>query len=340
MRRKTKIRGFQISAEEQIKRLQAENDELRRSLRVERETNAALQRRLEDASNASAGTPNYRHELPQKPSGGRPPQIHTESQEPRGQSALIFRHMGRLVSDSAGEERFAGSTSGVHFVLSVQQTVQNRRIRLQPFPESCFRLHLLEPYGNSTDLFDTIDSEANLLRSVMENLAHYFPMPESFYTEQISLFDETWAAFCPVVAPLDLSRSISDLLRLNIREAQSQPGDALLVIFQVCLVVVFNSMRSKQIIEDNSTSTYLSFIHMMIPRLIVKGNLASLQALILYSFYLQSTGQVLLMTHMNGVLVRLAQSAGLHRHARRFKFVEGQIEMRKRMWWWIYLYDK
>ena len=341
LRRKTKIRGFQASSEDQIKRLQAENNELKRTLRAERETNASLHRRLEELSATTAGTPNSRNELLQSVTVSQLRPVSTHSQETSlSKPALIITHMGRLVLDSNGRERFAGSTSGVHFVLSVQQIIQNRRIRQQPFPESCFRLHLLEPYGSSSELLDTTDLEQGLPRSFVESLQQYFPMPLSFYTQQISLFVDIWGALCPVLAPSDLTRSMSRVSSLIISNLSDGSDDALLALFQICLVLILNSMPNNSVVETNLISTYLSFVRTMVPRLISKGDLPSLHALILFSFYLQVTGQVLLMAQMNGVLVRLAQSLGLHRHSRRFKFMEGQVEMRKRMWWWIYIYDK
>ncbi|KAL4879958.1 fungal-specific transcription factor domain-containing protein [Aspergillus karnatakaensis] len=43
---------------------------------------------------------------------------------------------------------------------------------------------------------------------------------------------------------------------------------------------------------------------------------------------------------LNGHMVRIAQSLGLHRHARRFRMGVGEIELRKRLWWWIYTFDR
>ncbi|KAI2816563.1 transcriptional regulator family: Fungal Specific TF [Aspergillus niger] len=40
-----------------------------------------------------------------------------------------------------------------------------------------------------------------------------------------------------------------------------------------------------------------------------------------------------------GQAVRLAQSLGLHRHSRRFRFCAGEMELRKRMWWCVYAVD-
>lgn len=342
LRRKTKIRGFQASAEDHVKRLQAENDELRRTLQAERETNASLHRRLEELSTTTVGTPSSRNELLHTTTAvGQLRPVSTHSHDTgSSKSALIITHMGRLVLDSIGGERFAGSTSGVHFVLSVQKTLQNRHIRQHPFPESCFRLHLLEPCSSSAELLDLTNIDPGLPCAFIENFQHYFPMPVSFYTQQINGFVDAWGALCPVLAPSDLSKSISRLSSSTSPDLSGVSDDALLALFQVCVVLLINPISDTAGRADSFTSTYWAFIRIMAPRLISKGDLPSLQALIIFSFYLQITGQILLMAQMNGILVRLAQSLGLHRHSRRFKFIEGQVEMRRRMWWWIYLYDK
>lgn len=114
------------------------------------------------------------------------------------------------------------------------------------------------------------------------------------------------------------------------------------LLFQLCIILLLNRASASASTESRNDydTTYLRLVRTMVPRLIGKGDMPSLQALSLFSLYLQATGQILLMAQLNGILVRLAQSLGLHRHSRRFKFVEGQVEMRKRVWWWVYMYDK
>lgn len=69
------------------------------------------------------------------------------------------------------------------------------------------------------------------------------------------------------------------------------------------------------------------------------GNLASLQALLLLLVYYQATAQHHLVYNTIGAVVRTAQSLGLHRHARRFRFCVGETEIRKRLWWCVYIFD-
>lgn len=59
----------------------------------------------------------------------------------------VIKHMGRLVHDEKGFGRFAGSTTGVHFVLTVEQECQKVLNLSGGFPESCYRAFLVESPG-------------------------------------------------------------------------------------------------------------------------------------------------------------------------------------------------
>jgi hypothetical protein len=83
----------------------------------------------------------------------------------------------------------------------------------------------------------------------------------------------------------------------------------------------------------------LSLAHRLIDRIDSQGNLKSLQALSLFALFNQLSGHCLTLASLNGIMVRLAQSLGPHRHARRFKMRVGEVELRKRLWWWVYVFD-
>jgi len=69
------------------------------------------------------------------------------------------------------------------------------------------------------------------------------------------------------------------------------------------------------------------------------GSLASLQGLLLLLLYYQVTWQHHLVCSTIGSVVRVTHSLGLHRHARRFRFCVGETEVRKRVWWCVYIFD-
>lgn len=347
LRRRTKIRGYPTPAEEQVRRLQGENDELRRALQAERDVNAGLRQRLGESPGPSpAAAPNLRSDyVPARANVTLSGSLETPGGGGGGlqnKSALIIKHMGRLVPDSVGGERFAGSTSAVHFVLSVQQALQSRRIYQLPFPESCFCIHLMEPFGSSTEILDTAGLDTALPGFVLQDPRQYFPLSAAYYSQQVDLFADGWGSFCPILATSDISNFLQSILDGAVSASRGSIDEQMSLLFQLCIILLLNRATASASTEsrDDYDTTYLRLVRTMVPRLIGKGDMPSLQALSLFSLYLQATGQILLMAQLNGILVRLAQSLGLHRHSRRFKFVEGQVEMRKRVWWWVYMYDK
>ncbi|CAK7205113.1 hypothetical protein SEUCBS139899_007878 [Sporothrix eucalyptigena] len=307
LRRKTKIRGFQQPpSDELVRKLQAENDELRRALITEKETSASLRARVE----LGAGT--HIENVHGSTTAARP----ASHRHPPNSTSAIIKHMGRMVPDAHGSERFSGSTSGVHFILSVQQSLQARRLWMLPFPESCFCLHLLETCPACEISFEF----GGLLSADASTRGPHF----------------SGVAILPSIVWDPPSAAAPQ---------RQDPVETLAVLFHLCIVLVFNAMASSNLSSNDNDAhshvhEHLAVIHAAVPHFIVKGDMSSLRSLILFAFYLQVSNQPLLMVSMNGILVRLAQSQGLHRHNRRFKLVHGQIETRKRMWWWIYMFDK
>jgi hypothetical protein len=90
---------------------------------------------------------------------------------------------------------------------------------------------------------------------------------------------------------------------------------------------------------EKASKRYHSYAIPLYHKVIATGSLASLQALLLLIVYYQATAQHHLVSTTVGSAVRLAQSLGLHRHARRFKFCAGETEIRKRIWWCVYIFD-
>lgn len=347
MRRRTKVRGFQASAEELSKKLQDENVELRRSLQYERDQNHSL--RLQLAEFQRGFTTRERgpaNELPPVTVGtssvGSEPLQHSKA---RNGNALLTKHMGRLVLDDNGVGRFAGSTTGVHFVLSVQDAVRQRGFFDDWFPESCFCLHLLHPSAHSLEIPLPRTDPRLEVHDTSVSLKALLDYPLAFYIGHFRLYTAAWSALCPVIAVGDLTAQFT-MLYSQINAGPLNSGDEeCAVLFSCMMVIAINhaSLPREQLepfVLGESMERFMRLANKILPCLVSGQRLASIQGLALLSFLYHLTGQHLLMAHMRGLLVQLAMSTGLHRHARRFKFPVGEIEMRKRLWWWIYLVDK
>lgn len=108
------------------------------------------------------------------------------------------------------------------------------------------------------------------------------------------------------------------------------------------LLMIITITRSSEgtLEQDETVPLEFTLANQLLDKVMMQRDTKSLQALILFSLYNQLHGHCLAMTTLNGSMVSLAQSLGLHRHARRFKMPAGEIELRKRLWWWVYVFDR
>ena len=245
--------------------------------------------------------------------------------------------MGRLVHDEKGVGRFAGSTTGVHFVLTVEQECQKALNLSGVFAESCFRLFLAEPSPSREYALATVSSDDH------EIIRQNFPYPLAHYCQQADAFIKKWEAFCPVLVRKQLMADIQDLMNI-IYDPTSHGAIDYSTTLTLLMILNIHESFADSTLQVNERSLdclkRLSLAHGLIDKVVAQGNLKSLQALSLFALHNQLSGHCLTLTTLNGTMVSLAQSLGLHRHARRFKMGVGEIELRKRLWWWVYVFDR
>lgn len=251
--------------------------------------------------------------------------------------------MGRMVHDGMGVGRFAGSTTGVHFVLRVEDACVQALGYTSPFPESSFRLHLL-PIHNLTckaiirgpqENTSTSQAEPGDMRQLRQNFTH----PIDYYIHQIDTFIERWESFCPVLVRKDVVQDVADFLHPN-QGLSFNPGGENNLSAMIALAMILSINQLGQIHPGRDQRSLVALAHANLHDVVARGDLKALQALILCAFYAQLTGQSLQLLQLNALMVRTAQSLGLHRHDRRFKFKSAMVEHRRRIWWWIYAFDK
>jgi hypothetical protein len=251
-----------------------------------------------------------------------------------------------MVCDKDGIGRFAGIATGAHFlktfevIRSIYPHVGN------PIPDPCYSLFLasptLQPSRTDTPGVDwgvsPIYEEATWSSSVQYFVRNCL----SDYIEQLNIFIQNWEAFCPIVVPEELKEDVS---RLFIESAShSLPTDTryatLMTITMVYAINALYNFNQEHPIQISERVCYISMARQLKPSAISHGCIKSLQALSLLAFYGQITGQKTCLREHSGGLVRIAQSLGLHRHSRRFQMTVGENELRKRLWWWIYGFEK
>ena len=307
--------------------IQAELVRSQEQLRAERDRNAVL---LQQIARQEQLRPPPDQEAVSAGSTGAQAALQNERQH-ANDPAYIIKHMGRLVHDERGVGRFAGSTTGVHFVLSVEQECQKSLAMPGAFPASCFRLFLAQP--------SAIDSWHAHPGNYLDEIRQYLIHPAGYYCQQAEMFITNWDAFCPVLIQNQLVADIHVLIDRLFNSQSSQEIDCA-VILTLLMILSINKYSEDAPEADCSWQKELSLANRLIDRVIMQRDIKSLQALILFALYNQLNGHCLAMTSLNGSMVSLAQSLGLHRHARRFKLSIGEIELRKRLWWWVYVFDK
>lgn len=351
LKRKTKIRGFPTSEDARlVESLRAQNAELQRKLRAEREMTGALRQELDDLTKQIHTQP---HKV-SRTSWDQLPQMHTSTTFPNleeieavvaERAAYGIKHIGRLVYDGSGIGRFAGSTTGGHFVLLTQEACAQYLNYGDRFPQSCYSLYLLQP------TFSRDKSPECEYGTIMSNYATFahgvqrrFSLPLPYYVQEIEMFLSRWESFCPVIVKAEIVKDVQTLLTA-LSEAATPPTIDYSTVMIMLMVMVFNELGQDIDRVDNAETDELRkekvdlAAHLLGP-VSASGDLKALQALSLFAFYVQITGHSVWLLQVNSQMVRIAQSLGLHRHDRRFKYKSGLVELRRRIWWWTYLFDK
>lgn len=174
-------------------------------------------------------------------------------------------------------------------------------------------------------------------------IRQYLTYPAAHYNQQADMFMQKWEPFCPVLVIKQLLADIQDLMNaLYDPEGQStlDYSTTLIVLMILNIQESFPTSPAQPSGQSPNCIERLSLAHALIDKVVSQGNIRSLQALALFALFNQLSGRCLILTTINGMMVRLSQSLGLHRHARRFKMGVGEIELRKRLWWWVYVFDR
>ena len=259
----------------------------------------------------------------------------------------MVAHLGRLVLGDGNSEFFAGSTTGVHFVLSAQQLYQATFSSQEHFPECLFRLHILQSKemtvawerNKSTEscLVDGQLTSGNIFESLRNHLR---TLGVIAVRKAFDKYQQCWGILYPVL----LSKQFLDTFDDTIKDPWTTPIESHLRIpflLQVYALIALDNIHSSITATESEPLSYHldTILSNLLGQMPCRGDIASLQGLILYLLYLQTTSQHSLAIRICGMIVRLAQSLGLHRHTRRFKHTPGESELRRRIWWSVYVLD-
>ncbi|OGM41092.1 hypothetical protein ABOM_010421 [Aspergillus bombycis] len=265
----------------------------------------------------------------------------------RDSNGSVVAHLGRLVLGDGNSEFFAGSTTGVHFVLSAQQLYQTTFSSQEHFPECLFRLHILRPSGSPV-AFEQPISVASCLGDVHLTSGNSFESLRNHLRNvgvvavrgAFDKYQQCWGILYPVL----LSKQFLDAFDDTINDTWTtsmEPHLRVPFLLQVYALIALESIHGNTAATESGRLSYHldTILSNLLGQMPCRGDILSLQGLILYLLYLQMTSQHSLAVRVCGMVVRLAQSLGLHRHTRRFKHSPGESELRRRIWWSVYVLD-
>ncbi|KAF9884993.1 hypothetical protein FE257_000816 [Aspergillus nanangensis] len=156
------------------------------------------------------------------------------------------------------------------------------------------------------------------------------------YLHQLVKFFHVWSSIWPILMKKQLLDSFHRIFDRIEQGDTHLSGEDVTSLRQIFLLLSITSCHDHA--HDDSRMYYdcaFKCAHLC-PQ---TGDLSELQSILLTSLYLQLTRQHAPWIGISGQAVRLAQSLGLHRHSRRFKFCAGEVELRKRIWWCVYAVD-
>ena len=254
----------------------------------------------------------------------------TTVREPQQLSEPVMAHIGQMMLDERGKEQFLGAHTGIYFLSSASRKARESLGDRGFFPDFVFGLFFTaQPYS----MFELNSPAWTPAEALAQLRQRHGP---KHYQDQISQFGQDWACTYPI---LDLDRFRREIFNLHGDRERETPLPEL----EECLVFQLFSVLAINILTHDPRGPDLrvvdSYLASMSPRMCEDGSLDSLRALVLYTIVLQLEGRSQLAAQANGIIVRLAQSLGLHRHSRRFKQQPLEVEQRKRLWWCIFICD-
>jgi hypothetical protein len=174
--------------DETIRRLQAEIADLRGKLQARNQLNSTSPRSDLDAFsiNLQSQALAPQHGTPSS-TGRRRPADNVPQSGRASSSGPVLTHLGRLVCGEGGVEIFAGSSTGVHFILSAQQKYQEVFSMTDNFPEAVFSLQLL--YQGESRLGEIPGNRGQ--RSYFQRKYGLY-QPQEYYYSQIERYFELW----------------------------------------------------------------------------------------------------------------------------------------------------
>ncbi|KAJ5640658.1 hypothetical protein N7528_000283 [Penicillium herquei] len=264
LRRNTKVRGF-TSDEQRFVQLQEELARCQQLLQSEKAQNGALKSEL---SNSKQTISLLEKDLLNPRLAEQSSSRQNKSRQNKDPTYMI-KHMGRLVHDEMGVGRFAGSTTGIHFVLTVEQQCQKVLNLSTGFPESCFRLFLAQTSPIRQNWITNVSTgeQSEILAS--------FNNPLSYYLAQADRFINEWEAYCPVLVRKQLMsdvRHTMETLHVSLNFQDIDPA----ILLTLLVILIINELCLSSGQQISSHHRYLNMADTLINDIRARGDIKGL----------------------------------------------------------------
>jgi hypothetical protein len=243
----------------------------------------------------------------------------------------VIKHLGRLVSVAPGQDFFAGSTTGVHFIRSVEQKWHNLSDSNEAFPDFFFRMHLMPQPAML--YFSADDLAAAGMGSGCDDL----PRPEGYYLDRVQTFLTRWNKIFPLFCRNQMVQTFEHLLSILKSNGSSDVDRT--ALHSLYLVLAIDAWDAPGLAQGQKALEYYTAATKLEPEALDQLNLFTVQSYLLKTIYLLLSGKHALIACTVGSMVRAAQCIGLHRQSRRFKLCAGEAEYRTRLWWCVSVLD-
>ncbi|KAM0722590.1 hypothetical protein Q7P37_002031 [Cladosporium fusiforme] len=321
LRRKTTPRKFGKSKNDEVERLKTQVTKLQDTLAQQR--------------GSRTQEPPHVNTVPVQNIPAAAGSIGLSAQGTAGQSRItdsasgsVIRHLGRLVHVPSGS-MFAGSTTGVHFIRSVEQKWQSLADSSDSFPECLFRMHLLPTTAASRMAVAAPSTSNYSWESLLQR-------PMDYYLGRLQRFLAHWGTMYPIFCRQQVTRAFTTVLE-QAQLATNQIDRT--VLHKLLLVMAIDAWVEEDSPNGVHALTYYNAARLLEPEAFDELRLEAVQSHILNAIFLQLAGKHASLASAVGAAVRAAQCIGLHRHPRRFKICAGETELRTRLWWCVAILD-
>lgn len=254
--------------------------------------------------------------------------------KPENKKGSVVKHLGRLVAVHPGQDFFAGSTTGVHFVRSVEQKWQHMFDSSYSFPDQFFRMHLLiQP----AMLCPSSDSLCVTTPNSTLAINGDFRLPGEYHLRRLQRYLSRWNNIFPVFCRSQATQTFSALpARIEANQTSNSDAPDRCCLF---LVLAIDAWDARDLEHGEHALRYYKAAMNLEPEALEVLDLRTIQYRILKVLYLHLSGKHALIACEVGATVRAAQCIGLHRQSRRFKLSAGEAEHRTRLWWCVSILD-